>query len=116
MADIALKHGQHPVEAFCRIFAGNQTGGGDGPGVDHRVVGTFGVFIQTNQRIERIAGRLNPDFLDQVLAPVVFEDHAVHKDFGDGLYGELLLHSSDIKAATVEGDHADAEPVRVSFG
>ena len=95
-AGVAAEHGQQPLDAVGKVLALDQVGRGDRPGVDQRIERPIRRFVE-HDRIERLAGRLDADLLEHLLAAVVFERQAEHERLRDRLDAEQLLVVADVE-------------------
>ena len=78
--------------------------------VDHRVVGPVVALVE-DDRVERVAARLDPDVAQDLLAPVVLERQRVREDLRDRLQREERLLVAGPEEHAVDRRQADAETV-----
>lgn len=67
----------------------DESGGGDRPGVDHRVEWATGARLQADG-VEGLAGRFHPDFLKNLDLAMIFQSDSVVEGLGDRLDREFL--------------------------
>ena len=82
------------------------------PGVHERIERPVRLFVE-HDRVERLAGRLDADFLEHRFAAMVFERQAEHERLRHRLNAEQLLVIADVEDLAVDGDDGNAEPIRV---
>ena len=93
----------------------HQRRGGDRAGVDHRVE-RHAAARRERDRVEGVAGRLDPDPAAHRRLAEVVEDQPVGERLRDRLDGERLPAVADLVAGAVHGHQRDPEPGRVGEG
>ena len=98
----------------CAVGPGDQRGGGDRAGVDHRVQRRP---VPGSRLIELNASPdgSTPIVAQHLLAAAVLERHAVDQRLGDRLDREGLARVADLVDLAVDRRHDDAEPGRVGL-
>ena len=94
---------------------GEQSGDGDGAGVDHGVVGTV-LAVELNDRVESVAARLDPDPCPHRVDAEQLESPAVGERLGERLQGELAGVVADSRHFAVRRAHSDREELRIDLG
>src|SRR4030095_2845046 len=82
--------------------------------VDHRIGGAAGFLLEAD-RVERVAGGLDADPLQDGIAPAVLEREPVDEWLGDRLDRERSSGVADLVDATVRGGQGNPEPVWIGF-
>ena len=96
-------------------LAGQQAGGGNGTGIDHRIQRRAGDRIQAD-RVEGIPGRFYPDPPQHRRPTLIGQRSGVDERFRDRLDGEGLVGIAGGINVAVARDQANAEPVRIGLG
>lgn len=87
----------------------DQRGRGDDSGIDHWVV-RLPLFGAQANGVERFARRFDPDPLQNLGPPVVFDGHSIDEWLRNGLDAERLLGISDFVDHAIGGHQAGGEP------
>jgi hypothetical protein len=110
--------GEQGVEggaAFRLVMPGDQFGGGDRAGIDHRVERAAVRHVQRH-RIEAVARRLDPDLGEDGVAPMLLQRVAVDEGLGDRLDGEGMIRIANRMDRAVHGGDGDAEQGGIGLG
>lgn len=91
----------------------DQTGTGDGPGIDHRIERP--VVGPQPDRVERIAARFDADHSLDFLGAEQLQRECEDESLGDRLDGEKNAAVADLVDMAVDGRQADAEMVRIGL-
>ena len=97
-----------------RRVARHQRGHGDRAGVDHGVERPVGHLVE-HDRVEGLAGGLDPDMAQHVVAPIVLERVAVHERLRDRLDGEEVIGVAGRVGLSVDRGECHAEGVGVGL-
>ena len=97
------------MRSSCRV-ARHQRGHGDGAGIDHGVERPVGHLVE-HDRVEGLAGGLDADMAQHVVAPIVLERVAVHERLRHRLDGEEVIGVAGRVDLAVDRGEGDAEGV-----
>lgn len=99
----------YAFEVLRRVVALHEVGRRERSRVDHRIVRAVIALVE-DDGVERVAARLYPDSLENVVASVSLQSHTVDEHLGDGLEGERSVVVSNAKEFAICGSEADGEP------
>lgn len=99
-------------EPFLRAaLTGYQAGGGDGPGIDHRVRPAVRAALDEGQRVERKPGRIHAELAPDLFGAERLAHQGEDKGLGHTHDRELLPGIPRPPDAAADADDADAEQV-----
>ena len=93
----------------------HQLGHGDGAGIDHGVERPVGDLVE-HDGVERLSGRLDPDFFQHTFPAMALKRIAVHERLRHRLDGEGIIGIADGVDRAVDRGERDAEAGGIGLG